>query len=80
MLFLLIIFKKLGLIDNKVYYESHKLSKFLIGTFKYADGIIVVNNHLKSIYKEKGLENVFAAQVPGCLCTAWLLLGPTALT
>lgn len=57
----LLLGKKLGFIKNKVFYEAHKFSNYLIQNFKKADGVIVLNGHLKKMNEEKGVENNLVA-------------------
>ncbi|TLP37776.1 glycosyltransferase [Arcobacter arenosus] len=57
----LIFGKKIGLIKNKIYYEAHKFSDHLILNLKKADGIIVLNGHLKKMNEEKGIKNNLVA-------------------
>ena len=54
-------FKKIGLVDNRIFYESHKFSKFLLKPLNRIDGLIVVNNYLYSLYKDNGLKKLFVA-------------------
>ena len=60
-LYVFLFFKKIGLTKNKIFYEGHKFSKFLLGVLKRIDGLVVINNQLSAIYKEKGIDNVLVA-------------------
>ena len=44
-------FKKIGLVDNKIYYEIHKFSNFLLKVLSITDGMVVINNYLKKTNK-----------------------------
>ena len=54
-------FKKIGLVDNKIYYEIHKFSNFLLKVLSITDGMVVINNYLKNLYKENSFQNVCLA-------------------
>lgn len=58
---ILLVGKKLGLIKNKIFYEAHKFSDHLIPNFKKADGVIVLNGHLKKMNEDKGVKNNLVA-------------------
>lgn len=60
-LYVISIFKKLGLIQNQIYYESHKFSSFLLKILSSVDGLIVINNYLKNLYFENSFESVLLA-------------------
>ena len=60
-LYVLRFFKRIGLVDNKIYYESHKFSKFLLRLLPITDGLIVINNYLKNLYKENTFEKLCLA-------------------
>ena len=60
-LYVLRLFKKIGLVENKIYYESHKFSKFLLRLLLITDGLIVINNYLKNLYKENTFEKLCLA-------------------
>ncbi len=53
--------KKIGLIQNKIFYEAHKFSNHLVQNYKKCDGLIVINNYLKELHKEKGIKNILVA-------------------
>jgi glycosyltransferase involved in cell wall biosynthesis len=61
LLYVLLFFKKIRLIDNKIFYESHKFSSFLMGPLLKIDGVIVINNYLKGLYLERNLTSVLLA-------------------
>ena len=54
-------FKKIGLVDNKIYYESHKFSKFLVKPLSQIDGVIVINGYLNNLYKKHGIRKIYVA-------------------
>jgi glycosyltransferase involved in cell wall biosynthesis len=58
---LLVFGKKIGLIKNQIFYEAHKFSNHLVSDIKYIDGLIVINNFLKKIHQEKGINNILVA-------------------
>jgi glycosyltransferase involved in cell wall biosynthesis len=60
-LFVFMFFKKIGLVDNKIYYESHKFSKPILKILSRIDGLVVINQYLSKVYKEHGIKQVFAA-------------------
>jgi len=53
--------KKLGIIKQKVYFEAHIYSKTITKNSKYIDGIIVINNYLKTLYEKDGVTNILVA-------------------
>jgi len=53
--------KKIGIIKNKIYFEAHKFSTNLIFNFKEADGVIVLNGHLKRMNEDNGVKNNLVA-------------------
>ena len=59
--FIFLFFKKIGLVNNKIYYESHKFYKFLSSSLTKVDGVIVINNYLFSLHRDIGIKNVFLA-------------------
>ena len=61
LLYIFLLFKKIGLVDNKIFYESHKFSKFLLKPLSRIDGLIVINHYLYSLYEDNGLKNLFEA-------------------
>ena len=61
LLYTFLLFKKIGLVDNKIFYESHKFSKFLLKPLSRIDGLIVINNYLYSLYEDNGLKKLFVA-------------------
>ena len=61
LLYVFLLFKKIGLVDNEIFYESHKFSKFLLKPLSRIDGLIVINNYLYSLYKDNGLRELFVA-------------------
>ena len=60
-LYVLIFFKKMKLIKNQIYYESHKFSRFLLKILSSVDGLIVINSYLKKLYIENSFENIHLA-------------------
>ena len=60
-MFVISFFKKIGLVNSRIYYESHKFSNFLIKMLSAADGIIVINNYLKNLYYENSFKNIHLA-------------------
>ena len=52
MLYIFLIFKKIGLVNNKIYFESHKFSKFILKPLSKVDGLIVINNYLFNSYQK----------------------------
>jgi len=60
-LFIYFFFKKIGLVNNKIFYESHKFYTFLSKPATKLDGIIVINNYLFNLYKDLIDEKLFLA-------------------
>jgi len=60
-LFIFLFFKKIGLVNNKIFYESHKYYKFLSKSLEKVDGVIVINSYLNSLHKDCGIERLFLA-------------------
>lgn len=60
-LYIFLIFKKLGLLNTKIYYESHKFSNFLLKPLSKIDGLVVINNYLLDLYKDKGINKLCLA-------------------
>ena len=60
-IFLYLFFRKIGLVNNKLFYESHKFYKFLPKLLPKIDGVIVINNYLYSLHQNCGIENLFLA-------------------
>jgi glycosyltransferase involved in cell wall biosynthesis len=60
-LYVFLFFKKIGLTKNKIFFESHKFSKFLLKPLSKIDGLVVINNYLGSLYKEQNIKNFFVA-------------------
>ena len=60
-LYVFLLFKKIGLVDNKIFYESHKFSKFLLKPLSRIDGLIVINNYLYSLYEKNMIKKLFVA-------------------
>jgi glycosyltransferase involved in cell wall biosynthesis len=58
---ILLLGKKLGMIKNKIYFESHKFSKHLIPSLKKCNGLIVINNYLKELYLKEHINNIIVA-------------------
>ena len=56
LLYVFLLFKKIGLVNNKIFYESHKFSKFLLKPLSRIDGLIVINNYLYSLYEDNGFK------------------------
>lgn len=61
LLYVFLIFKKIGLVNNRIYYESHKFSKFLLNPLTKLDGVVVINNYLFNLYNKHGLKKLFVA-------------------
>ena len=61
LLYVFLLFKKIGLVDNKIFYESHKFSKFLLKPLSRIDGLIVINDYLYSLYEDNGFKKLFVA-------------------
>jgi glycosyltransferase involved in cell wall biosynthesis len=61
LLYVFLFFKKIGLVDNEIFYESHKFSKFLLKPLSRIDGLIVINNYLYSLYEDNGFRELFVA-------------------
>jgi glycosyltransferase involved in cell wall biosynthesis len=61
LLYVFLLFKKIGLVDSKIFYESHKFSKFLLKPLSRIDGLIVINDYLYSLYEDNGLKKLFVA-------------------
>jgi len=53
--------KKTGLYRNKMFYEGHKFSRFLLKWIKKIDGLIVINNYLLELHKKEGVNNILVA-------------------
>jgi len=51
-------FKRVGIFNNKLFYESHKFSKFLLKGIKKVDGLIVINDYLCTLYKKENIQSV----------------------
>lgn len=60
-LYVYLIFKKIGLLNFKIFYESHKFSNFLLKPLLKIDGLVVINNYLLNLYKEKGINKLITA-------------------
>jgi glycosyltransferase involved in cell wall biosynthesis len=60
-LFVFLFFKKIGLVNNKIFYESHKYYKFLSKSLADVDGVIVINNYLNSLHENCGVQRLFLA-------------------
>jgi glycosyltransferase involved in cell wall biosynthesis len=54
-------FKKLKLVNNKIFYESHKFYSFLSKPLAEIDGVIVINNYLYLLHKDLKLKSLFSA-------------------
>lgn len=61
MLYIFLFFKKIGLVNNKIYFESHKFSKFILKPLSELDGLIVINNYLFNSYQKHDLKNIYVA-------------------
>ena len=61
LLYVFLLFKKIGLVDNKIFYESHQFSKFLLKPLSRIDGLIVINHYLYSLYEDNGFRKLFVA-------------------
>ena len=60
-LFVYLFFKKIGFVNNKIFYESHKFYKFLSKSLTRVDGVIVINNYLYSLHKNSVNNKLFLA-------------------
>jgi len=60
-LFVYMLFKKIGLVNNQIFYESHKFSKPIVKILSKIDGLIVINQYLNTLYKEYDIKQVFTA-------------------
>ena len=60
-LFVYLFFRKIGLVNNKVFYESHKFYKFLSKSLTKIDGVIVINNYLHKLHNDCGIKKLFLA-------------------
>jgi glycosyltransferase involved in cell wall biosynthesis len=60
-LFVYMLFKKIGLVNNQIFYESHKFSKPIVKILSKIDGLIVINRYLNTLYKEHDIKQVFTA-------------------
>jgi glycosyltransferase involved in cell wall biosynthesis len=54
-------FKKIKLVNNKIFYESHKFYSFLSKPLAEIDGVIVINNYLYLLHKDLKLKSLFSA-------------------
>ena len=61
LLFIYMLFKKIGLVDNKIFYESHKLSKSIVKIISKIDGLVVINQYLNNLYKKSNIKQVLTA-------------------
>jgi len=61
MLYVFLFFKKIGLVNNKIFFESHKFSKFLLKPLSKIDGLVVINQYLNYLYKENNIKQIFTA-------------------
>jgi glycosyltransferase involved in cell wall biosynthesis len=61
LLIVLNLFKKIKLVDNRIFYESHKFSKYTLKTLRKIDGLVVINHHLEGLYKSHYLANILVA-------------------
>ena len=60
-LFVYLFFRNIGLVNNKLFYESHKFYKFLPKSLSKIDGVIVINNYLYSLHEDIGIKRLFLA-------------------
>jgi len=60
-LYVFLFFKKVGLVNNKIFFESHKFSEFLLKPLSKIDGVVVINHYLNSLYEEQNIKNLFVA-------------------
>ena len=60
-LYVYMLFKKIGLVNNRIFYESHKFSKSILIILSKIDGLVVINKYLSKVYKEHGIKRVFTA-------------------
>ncbi len=58
---ILLLAKKMGLINYKIYYEAHKFSNRLLNNFKKIDGLVVINKYLHLLYEDKRIPNILIA-------------------
>jgi len=61
LLFFFLGLRKVGIFENKIFYESHKFSKFLLIVLKKIDGLIVINNYLLKLYQNEGITNALVS-------------------
>ncbi len=57
----LLLGRNFGLLDNKIFYEAHRFSKFIINDLKKCDGVIVINEYLSIAHKKEGIDNILVA-------------------
>lgn len=57
----LVLLKKLGLIKQKIFFEAHVYSKNISKLNKNIDGLVVINNYLKTLYEKEGIKNILVA-------------------
>ena len=60
-LYVFLFLKKIGLVNNKIFFESHKFSKPIVKILSKIDGLIVINRYLNTLYKEHDIKQVFTA-------------------
>ncbi|MCG3654171.1 glycosyltransferase family 4 protein [Aliarcobacter butzleri] len=53
--------KRINLIKQNVYFEAHIYSKKISNSCKNIDGLIVINNYLKTLYEKDGIKNILVA-------------------
>lgn len=61
LLFAFQILNKINLLDNRIYYESHKFSKYTLKALRKIDGLVVINHYLEELYKSHYLANILVA-------------------
>jgi len=60
-LYVFALFKKIGAVDGKLYYEAHKFSGFLLKQLYKVNGLVVINNYLEKLYKNHSVMNCLVA-------------------
>jgi len=53
--------KRVGFIKQKIYFEAHIYHKSISKNSRDIDGLVVINNYLKELYKKDGLSNILVA-------------------
>jgi len=60
-LYIFLFFQKLGMVKNKIFYESHQYSKYHLKVLKKIDGVVVINQNLSLLYKKRGINKIIVA-------------------